>query len=62
MKTQHIKNLLEEIAFEPKGAWNNDPIQYRDNVIQWCQDQAKIILDELEKNETLEYKTTTKYL
>lgn len=36
-----LEFILTEIAVSPHGAWNNDPVTYRENVIKWCQDRAK---------------------
>ena len=40
-KLTALEFILTEIAVSPHGAWNNDPVAYRENVIQWCQDRAK---------------------
>jgi len=40
-KLTGLEFILTEIAVSPMGAWNNDPVAYRENVIKWCQDRAK---------------------
>ena len=49
---QYTRILLEKIRDNPEGAWNNDPVQYRENVIQWMQDIVKAAL-EYEADNTL---------
>lgn len=34
---QYTKLLLEQVAYQPEGAWDNDPEKYNDNVIKWMQ-------------------------
>ena len=40
--------VLEQIAKKPVGAWSNDPLTYRENVITDCMEKAKDVLIELE--------------
>jgi len=40
-KLTALEFILTEIAVSPYGAWSNDPVTYRENVIKWCQDRAK---------------------
>jgi len=42
---KQVKEILEKIVSAPHGAWNNDPVTYRENVIKWCQDRAQEALD-----------------
>ena len=42
---EYTKLLLEQVRDSPEGAWSNDPITYRDNVIQWMQDKVKEALE-----------------
>ena len=36
-----LEFILTEIVESPHGAWNNDPVKYRENVIKWIQDRAR---------------------
>lgn len=35
-----LLEALEAIAERPEGAYHRDPVEYRNNVISWCQDTA----------------------
>ena len=40
-----VKEILKEMATEPKGAWNNDLLVYHKNVINWYMEKAQEALE-----------------
>ena len=36
----YTKVLLEKVAYQPEGAWNNDPVKFKGNVIKWMQEKV----------------------
>ena len=40
---------LHKIAQEPEGVYSIDPVEYRDNVIKWCQNTARDALSAVAK-------------
>ena len=43
-----IREALRMIAESPEGVYRTDPIEYRDNVIEWCQETARQALEAVE--------------
>lgn len=50
LEVVRLRTALTAIA-SPKGAYSRDSVTYRDNVIAWCQERARLALEGLPDDE-----------